>query len=104
MIRASDIPDVPVKLVTRDGREFRMKPGRPKRLSAVDAAVIFDAQVQMRAAKLLIDRILGANRVNTKQARERILRLNWQDRGRIDIPHEAFYTRAKRALWGSEAH
>lgn len=79
--------------IERDFRQQRelyqgtaMRPGRRKKLSAAQAATIFDLQVQIRAAHLTIHRILDEALVSQlPAARLRILLNNWRDRGRVDI-------------------
>jgi len=58
--------------------------GRPKALSAAQAATIFEAQVQIFSAQRLIDRTLGEAGVQTPNV-SRILTNNWRMRGRVDL-------------------
>jgi hypothetical protein len=75
--------------VDKRGVEFRNKPGRRKRLSAEQASLVFELQVQERTAKRRIREILVSAGFEKKSSRDRVLRLNWKDRGRIDVLHPA---------------
>ncbi len=74
---------------TAKGREFRHgRPGRKRLLSADKASLVFELQVQIRAAEKRIHRIMDEAGVSNSLSRGRILRLNWMDRGRVDIVHQ----------------
>jgi hypothetical protein len=71
---------------SRVGHEFFRKPGRPKRMSAAEASLLFELQVQRRSAERAIEKLLDkAGYLQT--ARSRVLTQNWKDRGRIDVIH-----------------
>jgi hypothetical protein len=62
------------------------KPGRKKKLTAAQSALVFELQVQVRAAERLIERTLDAAGVSTDtRNRSRIRGHIWRDRGRIDV-------------------
>ena len=85
-----------VRYTNRLGAEYLKKPGRKKLLSADQAALVFEPQVQIKAANRLIDRVLDSARVYPKKnARARILKHNWEDRGRIDVLRAAAPKRAR---------
>jgi hypothetical protein len=79
----------PGAYVDRRGAVFRKKPGRRKKYTAEQAAVIFEALVQIRAMQRLIDRTLDVAGFTTHSTRDRAQKLIWRDRGRIDVLHPA---------------
>lgn len=82
---------------TRKGVEFFRKPGRRKSLTAEQAALVFEAQVQIRAANKFIGRVLaGSKLTRTKACRTRVLKENWLDRGRIDVLRPGQAPKAQR--------
>lgn len=69
-------------------RDFvRLRIGKPKKLSAEQSALVFEAQVQIQAMHCLIDRTLEAAGV-APNSRSSVLTACWRARGRIDIPHK----------------
>lgn len=75
-----------------DAAEFTLeghrppKRGRKKKLNAEQAALVFEALVQIRASQRLIDRVLTAAGVRTRSP---VLTSVWRSRGRIDVQNKA---------------
>ena len=88
--RVIDPQDFSAKIYTdQSGRTYRKKPGRRKKLTAAQAARLYELQCQVRAADKAIAELLTAAGVLEKGARCRIARQNWRDRGQIDVLHPA---------------
>lgn len=66
------------------GVDMPLTVGRPKLLSAEQAAVIFEAQVQIHAAQRLINRLLAEAGISPNSW-DRVLNNNWRARGRVDV-------------------